>query len=402
MKFSHTVFLFVAGLFGVLFGGLFLGLILDRFHSGDLETGDMATWAAAFGTICTLGFLINQHTQLREVQKQEKEERKAEEAKQRAEIKFERDKREEHERRQQDLWQIQKESIALQKYDAHKKMFFSLLSGIEHRFKPSVEFYDKDALYHNFFPENGIESCHTKIALESESQASPRSLKDCLDAYASVEKTLNMIHGSTSKDYYKNAHSLFGSLLQLQSILCILVGGNERFGYVSPNFDKDWGLINVFETQESIFCIQESLKRICQFVSVEPAKDIAHKADGAFMKDTLLYFTLACPNLRGFEFNFGEHEQALRAMHKCYTIFKNPDLRKNQEINSLYIRLCNLFGDKAALTETLESKQDTRRLLRDLLLEIAELDDSKQCKSEVTELRDRLRGLIRLYRVVER
>ncbi|NOH53213.1 hypothetical protein F0266_09735 [Vibrio coralliilyticus] len=154
MKFSQAVWFFLAGIVGVLFGGLFLGLML----SGELETGDMATWAAALGTICTLGFLINQHSQLREEQKREKEEREAQE-----------DRQIEHERKQQDMWSQQYSTLNMQAYETHFKQFEQRLESLVKQHNNVYRFNNPFELYKQLFPNNsfesGIELKKTKINL---------------------------------------------------------------------------------------------------------------------------------------------------------------------------------------------------------------------------------------------
>jgi hypothetical protein len=370
-----------------------LGAGFAAFTEFDSTFGDMATWIAAIGTVSTLAFAIRQNQQLRIEQKKEKEERKDEEAKQRKDLDTERKKREEHEKKQQEMWELQREIASLQKYDAHKQMFFNLLSQLEQRFRHTIEFYDKDATYNNLFPENNIEHCVTKIDLNSLPQQSVGTLKDCLDCYDFLHKRLEKITGSTSKDYYNNAHDLMFHLLQMSSLLGINFKDSCSIGYISPDFDKQTLLVNIFDPSHTFYRLEKTLKRICTFVSISPPPDISYKAGGAFLLDTFLYFTLEPTCLRGYLVHFGDHEKTLRYMYKCYKIFERPEFRKEAQINSHYLVLCNLFTDKSAFYQMLDSKNELHQLFEEFLHSLAELDDSIDKPSEISTLRKDIREL---------
>jgi hypothetical protein len=164
MKLSHSLFYLLAGIIGVYLGYSLLP-ITDALLFNNLETGDLATWFAASGTILTLGFLINQHTQLRAEQRKEKEERKIEEAKQRKELAEERKKREEHEQKQQEMWASQEKMFTFQKYQNHKSLLLELLRELESQH--SVTFSDKSKFYRKIFIKNNSEYCDVKISLRS-------------------------------------------------------------------------------------------------------------------------------------------------------------------------------------------------------------------------------------------
>ncbi|NOI65988.1 hypothetical protein [Vibrio sp. 99-8-1] len=97
MKNSSNVFWYV---FGGMFGFLVLGLLTDRLVAiggsyGSTEFGNWAMWAGSGGTTFTLIFLIIQNISLRS--KQDKADKK-----------------------QEEMWQNQKENISIQKYQTHK------------------------------------------------------------------------------------------------------------------------------------------------------------------------------------------------------------------------------------------------------------------------------------------
>lgn len=392
MNLKDSLLFMTAGILGVFLGYWLLHAV-DALILKTHESGDLATWFAASGTILTLGFLIKQHTQMREEQKKEKVARKAEEIKQRAEIKLERTNREDHERKQQEMWAIQREITSLQKYDAHKKMFHSLLTGLENRFSPLIEFYDKDGLYNNLFPENTPTSCSMVIDVSSESQQSAGTLKNTLVCYEFLEKSLDIINSSPERESYTNAHNLMGHLLSLQSSLRITFKDSNTLGYISPVFDKNVLLINVFDTTKHVRCLEEALERICAFVSVNPPHEISHKAGGNYIMSTLLSFSLEHTQLRGYEMHFGDSENTLRCMYKCYDFFAKPECRGIAQITLHSHQLWELFSQRDDLVALLISKTDLHKLLEEFSLTLESLRKSSDNKEYILHLRKSIREI---------
>lgn len=249
MKVSHFFFYLFAGVVGVIFGGFFLGLILDRFFSGELETGDMATWAAAFGTICTLGFLINQHTQLREEQHREKLERKVVEKRHQKELCEEREKRETHERKQQAMWAEQNQMLHFQKYQEHKKAFFSHLSYIEEITKGQVEFQYRASLYESLFPDNNFEYCECHI----DDVDASAYLRNVLQLTKLVDEALY----STSvrpRSLFEDIHTL---CLELRINVRVLDKGSIEIG--------EGVQVDFFEPNKSIHLIKHVILELIRF-----------------------------------------------------------------------------------------------------------------------------------------
>lgn len=386
MNLKDSLLFMTAGILGVFLGYWLLHAV-DALILKTHESGDLATWFAASGTILTLGFLIKQHTQMREEQKKEKVDRKAEEIKQRAAIKLERTNREDHERKQQEMWAIQREITSLQKYDAHKKMFHSLLTGLENRFSPLIEFYDKDGLYNNLFPENTPTSCSMVIDVSSESQQSAGTLQNTLVCYEFLEKSLDRINSSPEREYYTNAHNLMGDLLSLQSSLRITFKDCNTLGYISPVFDKNVLLINVFDTTKHVRCLEETLERICAFVSVNPPHEISHKTGGNYIMSTLLRFSLEHTQLRGYEMHFGDHENTLHCMYKCYDFFAQPECRRIEQVTSHNHQLRELFSQRDDLVALLKSKSDLHQLLEEFSLTLESLRKSSDNKEYILHIR---------------
>lgn len=120
---------FIAGILGILFGGIILGYTLDSLFAGNFKIEDAATWlsaistlGAAIGTIGSLIMLNRQHNQ--NITHQEK------------------------------IWKKQEESLDFSRYRDHKAQFEQLLDTLENKHNNFYIFKDRTKLYLNLFPNN--------------------------------------------------------------------------------------------------------------------------------------------------------------------------------------------------------------------------------------------------------
>ncbi|EHH2490356.1 hypothetical protein J7X65_000994 [Vibrio parahaemolyticus] len=249
-------------------GGVFLGYWLlnaaDALIFKQLEPGDLATWFAASGTILTLGFLIKQHTQIRQEQKKEKSERKAEERRQREEILLERKHREEHERKQQEMWASQAKMLTFQKYQNHKQLMRELLEELEHEY--SVVINEKSTLYRKLFPNNNSEHCDVKIEIFSLAYGhSSIALMDSLynDLTSSIKNFREMkldpiatiqsdITGKIYDDYLVKLFQ-FANLLHVELSFDKVEGSIYPLSNPSIRFSNIFIATRTFEILESIY-----------------------------------------------------------------------------------------------------------------------------------------------------
>ncbi|MEZ8463905.1 APC family permease [Vibrio splendidus] len=229
-----------------------------------IELGDLATWVAAFGTVSTLGFAIRQNHQLSEEQRKEKKERKVEEAKQRKELNIERNKREEHERKQQEMWASQAKMLTFQKYQNHKQLMTDLLKELEH--EHSVTINEKSTFYKKLFPNNNSEHCDVKVEVVSStydksSIALMDSLYNDLAEYIQnfrlmkLEPIATLESDITGKVYDDYLVKLF----QFATSLHVELSLNEVEGSIYPldnpsiRFSNIFIASTTFETLESIY-----------------------------------------------------------------------------------------------------------------------------------------------------
>ncbi len=142
----------MAGILGVLFGGIILGYTLDSLFAGSLQIGDAATWlaaistlGAAIGTIGSLIMLNRQHNQ--NVTHQEK------------------------------VWKKQEESLDFARYRDHKAQFEQLLDTLENKHDNFYVFKDRTKLYLNLFqnnsPRNELSKFKYKLTLADLTEQHP-------------------------------------------------------------------------------------------------------------------------------------------------------------------------------------------------------------------------------------
>ncbi|EKO3500276.1 hypothetical protein LG861_002428 [Vibrio fluvialis] len=98
------------------------------------DTG--AAWLGSIGTIFTLAFLIVQNTS------------------QAKEIAEERAKREDHENKQQQMWDEQKKMLHFERAVKHRELFEQLLNEIEKFYEGTIEFKNRSQLYRLIFTQN--------------------------------------------------------------------------------------------------------------------------------------------------------------------------------------------------------------------------------------------------------
>jgi hypothetical protein len=223
------------------------------------EIGDLATWVAAIGTICTLGFLINQHTQLREAQKQEKAERKAEEEKQKRKLQIELEKREDHEIKQQQMWHQQETMLSFQKYQIHRREFDAILDNFERK-HPNIYVEDRNCLYELIYKNNSPSNCVTNIPLERCSvEVSELSvlLKDYNMALGAIKQSNSVKHKQVGKmEEIRRFIETLTQNLQLKH------KNTPSFGDCCQNKEV---MFNIFELRDTLDATRDLMLSLLQY-----------------------------------------------------------------------------------------------------------------------------------------
>lgn len=323
MKFSHALFSFIAGIVGVLFGGVFLGLVLDKLFSGELETGDMATWSAALGTIFTLGFLINQHVQLRQSQRKESETR------------------EEHERKQQEMWAQQDQMLTFQKYKEHKQLFFDTLNELEREY--DIKFFDRSGFYSNIFQANNFDSCEMKVNL-NETELYANSLQDICYVFNGIKSSLESpdLYDKNKRQQHLEEHLL--DLIRLSSSLHITFKGTGYLGDIYwdvPSFDKPLAL-NLFDSFRTTVIMQNVFFTLLKFTGNQELQGIEHLRTN-FFHDALIESVHKKYYRSSFITDMKKLDNALGLLFTAYETIKVDSSRKHQRLWSHRDQISSFF-----------------------------------------------------------
>ncbi|MEZ8231430.1 hypothetical protein [Vibrio splendidus] len=232
---------FIAGIIGVLFGGLILGFAVDlilynRIDSGTTAFGNWAMWVAAIatifaaiGTISTLGFLVFQHIKNNERQLRIDEQ-------------------------QLDMWKEQRELLKVQKLQVHRELFFDKLSEIELSANIHFEFYEKGILHDSLFNMRGVnlsidntnlivKSLHTSFSRINIILDSPPSEK-------MIKELLNILH-----DIYR-------FYLYADPGVPKMVGDLSGASCINKHL---FPIVNVFDIENQITALLYSYHLICSF-----------------------------------------------------------------------------------------------------------------------------------------
>ncbi|MEL7290410.1 MAG: hypothetical protein AAGJ78_04840 [Pseudomonadota bacterium] len=341
MKWSLVVLYFLLGMLGVWFGGVCLGLILDRYSSGDLETGDMATWAAAYGTICTLGFLINQHIQLRHSQDKERETREA------------------HERKQQEMWVEQRELLKIQKQQIHKELFFNKLDEIEKSISDTFYFYDRGQLHDSLFNLNGLD------LVINESQPVVKNIQTSFDR---IRSSLELpVSESKIKNFLQNLHDIYKFYLLLDPGAPSTIGdvyGSSRIK------DHQFSVINIFDIEKQLYDISNVFWRLCKFGGYQLVNPYPFSNITSEFKVALIKFAISRNESNSSYRLLKDKHNRLLFLTQAYDLFINDDsyLSTFPAISALE----SVFSSSTELLKCVESDWNFQGLLKLLRREVYE------------------------------
>ncbi|MCE7578379.1 hypothetical protein LZS94_12795 [Aliivibrio fischeri] len=228
MNFKLAIYFFLAGTAGVIFGGLFLGLALDGYFSGQIETGDLPTWVAALGTLFTLWFLINQN-----LEKQQHE---------------------------LSMWADQKEVIRLDKFEKHRGLFMTLLSEIEEGKRLPCNFFDRNYLYKRVFVGNSLEEFSFELPENLSSNHIFEQLKTNL-----VDITNTEVEIEKNGECLVKIDLLVRKLIESNKLLQLQHSREPKLGDV---IDNNIVLFNIFDFRETYDLTFKTMNTLRDFSSL--------------------------------------------------------------------------------------------------------------------------------------
>lgn len=377
MKLKDSLLFMTAGIIGV-FLGYWLLHAADALIFKTLESGDLATWFAAFGTILTLGFLIKQHTQMREEQKKEKAERKAEESKQRKELSEERKKREEHEKKQQEMWDEQKDLVHLEKFERHKRLLNEMLDGLEPRLMVINHFYDRDGIYKACFPDNSYVSCNIKASKNSDLIQCIHDFGEILQLMDKPCLTLLEFREAYLDNYLEEQKDTKELLKKLYKLATKLFFSNQRDTSFNNIIDTSnhYFSIDSFNIKGLIDDINEVLLRLALFCNINYSKSATHHISNTrfkyhlFLNTEYQSYAFSHP---GFQINRDDSYQLWHFFYSCYLLngnYTQEDMRLRKTVKCKYPMLFSLtYQNNFDLSkpELLEILQGTRLYLNELI-----------------------------------
>ncbi len=357
MNLKDSLLFMTAGILGV-FLGYWLLHAADALILKTHESGDLATWFAASGTILTLGFLINQHTQLRAEQKKEKEERKVEESKQRKELTEERKKREEHEKKQQEMWAQQNEILIFQKYQIHRQEFNAILDRFELKY-PDLFVEDRNSLYELIYKTNTPSNCITKVNLdnsnnfnESELSILIQNYNSALDAYKKLNS--NNVEHRHSECYRTQLELLFLNL-QLRYRKKLMFGDcTEKLGGT---------IFNVFCPNSNLNATRDLLLSILLFS--DNRYTVLNRPNNPTSKTSLNLMSWASGKRAPRVVYLEEREEIISLIVRCSAFFAPLEDKLPKEQYNIHYELYSSL-DHAKKLKALVSKENQKQTLTNL------------------------------------
>lgn len=235
---NELIKFFIAGLIGVLFGGLILGFIVDLIFSnwvdsGTTAFGNWAMWVGAIATICaavgtigTLYFLVRQHF--------------------------------ENSAREQEMWDEQREKLIFDKYNGHKNLFISLLNEYEQSNSYGITIRNKHNFYRRMFPNNTLNNFNSTLSEDELGDFHPIRF-----AYSYLEKAHQEFHRIAIKDQY-SPEELITSVAMLLDTLQISIQ-NKGMGDVLIMHTRRY--VNCFDTKLIMNEVEVLLDLLLDFAS---------------------------------------------------------------------------------------------------------------------------------------
>lgn len=249
------------GSLSVMIGYLFVPLLIDgQIIRADI-LGSLGTWAGSIATVGTLVFLIRQNIELSKRQDKQQEQQ------------------EQQQKQQDEIWAEQKEMLHFQKYQEHKKAFFSHLSYIEKISRIQVNFQYKSSLYDKLFPLNNFEHCKCHI--------------ENIEEHNYIQRILQLVESIDTNFHSDNINSrdLFEDIHHLVSELGLSIGTLQA-GSIKIS---DRANIDFFEPYENINSIKHIIIELIIFTKASIPEPLRIKSKMIRMQWAKLQIELLAP-----------------------------------------------------------------------------------------------------------
>ena len=358
---------FISGMLGIWVGVIFIPLFWEGLAFKDNIFSGIGTWIGSIGTIGTLLYLIYQNNQLRDNQKQTNE-------------------------KQQEMWDSQREIIAFQKLQTHKKEFNAILDDLESNFP--IIFVNRANFYRNIFPNNDFEKCSPKVPLAiKEDQVVAGDLSDIRDATKFINDSLNEFSLLSPKKIYNHTHRHLHQISSIMSTLHMNIIRPKETGDVFIDIGDGYFLLNAINPSLTLEIIERVVNTLMQFTGNKDNFQISlsYMCTSFYLK-ALQQFAFYETHHRGyFIFKKSKLGHYIDDLFSCLLIISRPELNEEPCLSEIRYRLNFLFCDKTELLLVLDSKEKLYKLFTEILYGVAEYCDKNKSSQEFDILRDELR-----------
>ncbi|WP_394391409.1 hypothetical protein [Shewanella woodyi] len=281
---KDLVKLFIAGMAGVLFGGLILGFLIELIftnwvESGSVKFGNWAMWTGAFftlfaaiaagiaatGALKTLSFMKDQHIQLSK----------------------ENTKRFNHEKA---IWSEQREMLLFQKQRDHKQEFYSILNNLEK--EHAIVFFERSKFYSALFPENKFNYCDYSVELNENIAG---SLGDIGHLFNSISLSLEDFSLFSGDKLSRHLEKHLRKVLEFSSILHVNFQDNDKVGDFYFNIEdlvNKPHILNIFDSLRTTVVMQEVFFELLGFTGNSLPKGINHQRTSFYQNALLAFFNI--------------------------------------------------------------------------------------------------------------
>ncbi|MGN2614704.1 hypothetical protein [Aliivibrio fischeri] len=362
MKFRSFIYVFLAGICGVFFGGLILGFLFDLLFTNWVETGSttFGNWAmwtgslfsgiAACGAVFaanftrqTLKFLTKQHDEQQNLQK-------------------------------------------IQMYQIHKEEFYNLLDELEKNHQHSFEFVERATLYREIFNPRGFAEIKTNVCIKDNTSA----LFFIVGAYERFQESQSY---SLNQNFHDQIENMLVSYESLLKTIHIVFKNKQRIGNISNK--KQRVIVNLLDRKKYLTVGTDVINSILEFTGNLPFNKAGHKV--TTLEDPLTDYAFNLNNSNRYNLNLSpDSNQILNTTYRLYNLLRSTELN---HLKKERLRLLEFWNDIEFIENNLNGEN-----LPSMLLSITKLIKSDKEKLtqaqniETNEIHTLLLGIIVEFR----